>query len=53
MSNEEIFTSKASFNKWLNELTKDEKDLIISMLSEARYEGFGEGVECTIEENGL
>ena len=39
MTNEEIFESKAYFNKWLKELTKDEELLIIDMLEEAREDG--------------
>ena len=53
MSNEEIFASKAYFNKWLKELTEHEKQLVIEMLNEARHEGFTEGHECVLDENGL
>lgn len=53
MSNEEIFKSKAEFNKWLKELTENERLLIIEMLNEARREGFTEGYECAINENGI
>lgn len=53
MSNEQIFESKAEFNKWLKELTASERELIIEMLNEARHEGFTEGHECAIDENGL
>lgn len=49
MSNEEIFASKAEFNKWLNELTETEKELIIEMLNEARNEGFMEGHKKDID----
>lgn len=53
MTNEQIFESKAEFNKWLKELTESEKKLIIDMLNKARSEGFKEGRECAIDENGL
>lgn len=32
---EKIFTSKAEYNKWLKELTVDEKSLILDMINEA------------------
>lgn len=32
---EEIFNVKAEYNKWLKELTYDEKDLVIEMINEA------------------
>jgi len=53
MSNEEIFVNKAEFNKWLKELSQTEKKIIIEMLNEARHEGFAEGHECALDENGL
>ena len=50
---EEIFKSKTEFNKWLKELTENERLLIIEMLNEARHKGFTEGYECAINENGI
>jgi hypothetical protein len=44
MTDEEIYASKAYFNKWLKELTESEKELVLEMLNEARYEGFREGL---------
>jgi hypothetical protein len=32
---EEIFNIKAEYNKWLKELTDDEKELILEMINEA------------------
>lgn len=44
---EEVFKEKAEFNKWLKELTKEEKDLIIDMLDEAYNEGASDAIqEC-------
>jgi hypothetical protein len=34
----EIFETKAHYNKWLNQLTESEKDLILEMLNEAQQE---------------
>jgi DnaJ-class molecular chaperone len=31
----EIFETKATYNKWLKELTEGEKDLVIEMINEA------------------
>ena len=44
-NSEEIFKEKAEFNKWLKELTKEEKELIIDMLDVAYNEGFSSGIE--------
>jgi hypothetical protein len=35
MTAEEIFETKAHYNKWLKELTVSEKELIVEMLKEA------------------
>jgi len=32
---EEIFNIKAEYNKWLKELTDDEKELVLEMINEA------------------
>jgi len=32
----EIFKTKVYYNQWLNQLTEDEKDLILQMLTEAQ-----------------
>ena len=40
---DEIFDSKAEFNKWLLELKDDEKELIKDMMYEAAQIAFGEG----------
>lgn len=46
---EEIFTVKSFYNKWLKELTEAEKSLIVDMLSEAKAEGYNEGVKDAVE----
>ena len=38
MTPTEIFEAKAYYNKWLNQLTENEKDLILGMLKEAQQE---------------
>ena len=43
MTNQEIFESKKAFNKWLEELTGSELQLVIEMLDEAREQGYKEG----------
>ena len=43
MTNQEIFEEKKSFNKWLNELTEIELQLVIDMLDEARKQGYNDG----------
>lgn len=42
MTNIDIFNTAAQFNKWLNELTEPEKDLVLQMMQDARGEGFNE-----------
>lgn len=32
---EQIFNSKAEYNKWLKELTDNEKELVLEMINEA------------------
>jgi len=33
----ELFNAKAQYNKWLNELTESEKELIYEMMEETRF----------------
>lgn len=35
---EEIFNAKAEYNKWLKELTNDEKELVLEMINEALHQ---------------
>lgn len=43
MTNLEIFKAKQEFNKWLKELTENEKLLIMEMMDEARELGYDKG----------
>ena len=45
MTNQEILDAKIYFNKWLKELKGSELQLIITMLDEAREQGYYEGQE--------
>ena len=43
MTNQEIFESKKDYNKWLKKLTKEELNMLIEMMDEARNDGYNEG----------
>ena len=43
-TNKELFNTQAEFNKWLKELTEDEKNLVITLMDEARELGYDKGV---------
>ena len=42
---EEIFNVKAYYNKWLKELTHDEKDLVLEMISEAHKDAYNHAID--------
>ena len=42
---EEIFNTKAYYNKWLKELTYDEKDLVLEMINEAQEDAYNQALE--------
>ena len=44
---EEIFNIKAEYNKWLKELTDDEKELVLEMINEAFRQPLVIGSVCT------
>lgn len=45
MTNLEIFKTYQFYNKWLKELTEDEKLLIMEMMDEARELGYDKGIK--------
>jgi hypothetical protein len=45
MNSLKFFNDFARFNDWLNDLTEEEKTVILQMLEEAYDEGYREGLD--------